>query len=94
MGDHLRTYEEQQFAKHHYRKLITVKPTIKHFQTPKTIHYSASRTLTPIDHYEYTLANDKIRNKLTEIYKESADRVKKKRKRKNQHHRSSAFQSK
>lgn len=81
MNDNLRAYEQQQFAKHHYRKLIAAKSTIKHFKPQnRQLNYSASRTLTPLDRYEYTLANDKIRNKLSEIYQQSAARIKAKKK--------------
>ena len=65
MSTNIKAYEQQQFAKHHYRKLISAKTTLTHLKEPQSCIFPMSRTLTPLDKYEYRLANDKIRSKLT-----------------------------
>jgi hypothetical protein len=76
MSQNLKAYEQQLFAMHHYRKLIAAKATITHFKEPKDSAHCHSRTLTPLDRYEYQLTNDKIRSKLVEIYKDKSGRPK------------------
>lgn len=84
MSTNIQKYQQHQFAKYHYRKLLEAKTTLTQFRKAKKQPVTISRTITPLDRYEYELTNDKIRNKLLDIYKESADRIKiqKKKKRK------------
>jgi arginine/lysine/ornithine decarboxylase len=79
MSARLQAYEQHQFARHHYRNLVSAKTTLAHTKTHSQ-SFSLSKTLTPLDRFEYKLANDKIKNKLTEIYDQKPVRVKSKRK--------------
>ena len=50
MSANLKAYEQQQFAKHHYRKLISAKTTLGSFHSNNQ-SIPLSRTLTPLDKY-------------------------------------------
>lgn len=83
MSANLKAYEQQQFAKHHYRQLISAKSTLTHLHSSKPSSSSIlpfSHSLTPLDRYEHTTANQNIRNKLKAIYETKPPRVNRRKK--------------
>jgi hypothetical protein len=60
-------YQAEQYAKHHYRQLLTAKSSVRQL-TARPSPASLPRTPTPQDKYEFRLTNHKLCNRLTQIY--------------------------
>ena len=77
MSCNQKTYEAHQYAKQHYQRLLSARSSVgKMKRSNGDREYSCNRTLTPLDRFEYQLTNDKLCNKLVEIYKEPPKRPK------------------
>ena len=81
-------------AKHHYRKLISAKTTLTCFGRDAKPLPLTSRTITPLDRYEFNQTNERIRSRLIDIYKEPPSRVKTQRKRQKKRNKSMTFSTK
>lgn len=84
-----KAFEAQMFAKNHYKKLLTAKSSLRHFKEKhRGSPQSISKTVTPLDRYEYNTTNAKICSKLTEIYKTPDTALRKYRRSKDKYSRS------
>ena len=79
MNCNQKSFEAHMYAKQHYQRLLSARTTISHSNNRRnSLEHSTNRTLNPLDKFEFHLANEKLCNKLVEIYQVPIRRPKRK----------------